>query len=262
MSFAGSSDSASRTQLGRGAEFRLRGGTGGGTDRTRPCGCSNGAPEVRARSGGDGRVGRHLDLPDDVAPDFPERLVVFLRAHAVAPGAHRRRCILAVEDPTLQAASGRPGGSWLLPSRAAGRRRPGRRRSRHPRRRTTASLATARLSLTLPASPIGRAPLSETPRGRNGLRPDRVAALAVEHLAGLQVALGGGDGVGAELSRRPGRLVAQGRGQDADAGLEADHVERAPHRAVPARGGRSGARTARSRHERTRLCALKTTKTP
>ena len=47
------------------------------------------------------------------------------------------------------------------------------------------------------ARPIGKAPLGEAALRRHELAPDRIAALAVEHLAGAQVAFGDGDNIAA-----------------------------------------------------------------
>src|SRR4051794_4010411 len=71
-------------------------------------------------------------------------------------------------------------------------------------------------------------------RRRNGVGPHGKAPFAVEHFAGLEVPLGRRDGVSAELGRSSCRLVAQYRRKHAHAGLEADQVEGAPHRPVPA----------------------------
>src|ERR1700754_4233046 len=59
-------------------------------------------------------------------------------------------------------------------------------------------------------------------RCRDRIGPDRVAAFAVEHLAGLEVALGGRHGVAAEFLRRTRRLAAKHGRQYAHAGFEAD----------------------------------------
>ena len=54
----------------------------------------------------------------------------------------------------------------------------------------------------------GQAPQAQTVGGRHQLAPDGEAAFAVQHLAFLQVALGGGDDVAAKSRRRAGRLVS------------------------------------------------------
>ena len=94
--------------------------------------------------------------------------------------------------------------------------------------------AMSRLSLTFCARPSGKIALLERSVGRRLLAPDAEAALAVQHLALLQVALGGGGDVGAEARRRAGRLVAQRRARDRDAELEPDHVDRPVQRGVAA----------------------------
>ena len=74
--------------------------------------------------------------------------------------------------------------------------------------------------------------------GGQQLAPDRVAAFAVEQLAGLQVALGGGDDVGVPAGGDAGRLAAQGDARDRHADLEADQVPALVEREVaPARVG-------------------------
>ena len=90
----------------------------------------------------------------------------------------------------------------------------------------------SRLSLTLWARPSGSSSCSQRNVGRRLLAPDAEAALAVEHLAGLEVALGGRHHVGAEAGRRAGRLVAQRAAGDRDAELEPDHVDRPVERGV------------------------------
>src|SRR5690606_40413871 len=58
--------------------------------------------------------------------------------------------------------------------------------------------------------------------------PHRLAALAVQDLALGQIALGGGDHLGAVADRRPGRLAAQrGRGA-AGTALEPDQMDPPP----------------------------------
>ena len=68
--------------------------------------------------------------------------------------------------------------------------------------------------------------------GRRLLAPDAEAALAVEHLAGFQIALGGRHHVGAEAGGRAGRLVAQRAACDRNAEFEPDHVDRPVKRGV------------------------------
>ena len=75
-----------------------------------------------------------------------------------------------------------------------------------------------------------QAVLGERGRRRHQAAPDRLAALAVEHLADREIALGGRDHVGAEALRAAGGLAAQRRRGDADAELEPDQMERPPER--------------------------------
>ena len=74
--------------------------------------------------------------------------------------------------------------------------------------------------------------LVERALGRRLLAPDAEAALAVEHLAFPERALGGRDDVGAKAGGRAGRLPAQRRGRDRHAELEPDHVDRTVERGV------------------------------
>src|SRR5277367_5232282 len=74
----------------------------------------------------------------------------------------------------------------------------------------------------------------KTARGRDELAPNRVAALAVEHLAGVEVALGYGDDIAAPRLRLPGRLTAQGRGQYRYAEFQPDQMVGFVHRGIPA----------------------------
>src|SRR5262249_55574703 len=68
---------------------------------------------------------------------------------------------------------------------------------------------------------------------RDKLAPDRVAAFAVEHLPGVQVAFGDGDGIAAPFSRLADRFAAQRRRQYRHAKFEADQVVGLVHRRVP-----------------------------
>src|SRR5581483_9373648 len=67
---------------------------------------------------------------------------------------------------------------------------------------------------------------------RGLLAPDAKAALAVEHFASLEVALGGRHHIGAEAGGRAGRLTAQRSGRHRNPKLEADHVDRPIQRRV------------------------------
>src|SRR6266436_5820729 len=72
------------------------------------------------------------------------------------------------------------------------------------------ALRDAALEPDLMGEPERQQPLGERARGRDLLAPDAKAALAVEHLALLERAFGGGGDVGAEARGRAGRLLAQG----------------------------------------------------
>src|SRR5262249_52620429 len=69
---------------------------------------------------------------------------------------------------------------------------------------------------------------------RRLLAPDTEAPLAVEHLAGLEVLLCGGDDIGPEACGCAGRLVAQRRACDRDAELEPYHMDRPVERGIAA----------------------------
>src|SRR5262249_30672628 len=68
--------------------------------------------------------------------------------------------------------------------------------------------------------------------GRHLPAPDAEPALAVEHLAALERALGGRGDVGAKARRRAGRLPAQRGARHRHAELEPDHVDRSIERGV------------------------------
>ncbi len=73
---------------------------------------------------------------------------------------------------------------------------------------------------------------------REELAVDRVTALAVQQLAGLEIALGGGDHVGMEADRAARRFLAQADGSNRDPDLESDQVPALVHyRVTPRRVG-------------------------
>src|SRR5262252_9394924 len=86
------------------------------------------------------------------------------------------------------------------------------------------ALRDAALEPDLVGEPERQQPLGERARGGNLLAPDTKSALAVEHLALLEGAFGGGGDVGAKTRRRAGRLLAQGDARHRHAELEPDHM--------------------------------------
>src|SRR5215475_14658048 len=80
----------------------------------------------------------------------------------------------------------------------------------------------------------GQQTLRQRALGRRLPAPHAEPALAVKNLAGFQIALGGGDHVGAKFFWRAGRLAAQGGGRHRDAEFQADQMDRAIERGVSA----------------------------
>src|SRR6185503_14049580 len=83
--------------------------------------------------------------------------------------------------------------------------------------------------------PEGKAVLRYRVRRRHQPPDDRVATLAVQHFARLQVFLGDGHGIGAPAGRAAGRLAAQADRRDRDPDFQADQVPALVHARVAAR---------------------------
>src|SRR5215470_6795920 len=94
------------------------------------------------------------------------------------------------------------------------------------------ALRDAALEPDLMGEPERQQPLGERARGRDLLAPHAKAALAVEYLALLERAFGGGGDVRAEARGRAGRLLAQGDARHRHAELEPDHVNGPVQRGV------------------------------